>query len=82
MPAFVKGPSRKIIVDLTLNVILEASDCHSWRKEYPSCTVNGFYILQKLIFVAENCFLDNMVKNYNSIVISRATEKRKLKNFY
>ena len=82
MPTFVKGPSRKIIVDLTLNVILEADDCQSWRKECPSCAVSGLYILQKLIFVAGNCFLANMVKNYNSMVISRATEKRKLKKFH
>ena len=27
MPAFVKGPSRKIIVDLTLNLFLEADYC-------------------------------------------------------
>ena len=82
MPAFVKGPSRKIIVDLTLNVISEADDCKSWRKECPSCTVSGFYILQKVIFVAGNCILANMVKNYNSMEISRATEKRKLKKFH
>ena len=81
MLMFVKGLSRKILVDLTIYIVLEADDCQSWIEKCSSCLVSGSHILQKLIFVAGNCFLANMVRNYNSMVISRVSEKRKLKKF-
>ena len=81
MEIFVRGLSRKIIVDLSMNVILDARDYQFWREQSSSCGVSGFFILQKLIFVAGNCFLANKAKNYNSMMISKGTEKRKLKKF-
>ena len=81
MALLVEGPSRNILVDLSMNSILDADVCDSWVNVCPFCVVNGCYILRKILFVASNCFLANKVKNYNSMVISRGMEKRKLKKF-
>ena len=80
MEIFVKGPCRKVLVDLSMNVILEAGGCQLWSEQCVSCSVNGFHVLQKILFVTGNCLLANKVKNYNPMVIFKSTEKRKLKN--
>ena len=77
-----KGPCRKILVDLSMNVILEAGGCQLWSEQCASCSVNGFHVLQKILFVTGNCLLANKVKNYNSMVIFKSTEERKLKKFH
>ena len=82
MEMFVKVPSRKIFVDLSMNVILDVGDCQLWRDQCSYCSISGFHVLQKLLFVAGNCLLANKVKNYNSLIILKGFEKRKLKNFY
>ena len=61
-----------------MNVLLDSDGCQLWREKCSSCSVNGSHILQKVVFVAGNCFLANKVKNYNSMVIFKNTEKRKL----
>ena len=38
-------------------------------------------VVRRLVFVASNCLIANKVKNYNSIVVSKVIEKRKLKKF-
>ena len=79
MALLVEGPSRNILVDLSMNSILDADVCDSWVNVCPFCAVNGCYILHKILFVAINYFFANKAKNYNSMVISRGMEKRKLK---
>ena len=62
-----------------MNIVIDANDCQLWREQCSSRGVSGIFILQKLLIVAGNCFLANKVKNYNSMVIFKGTEKRKLK---
>ena len=81
MSLFLGGPSRKILVDLTLNYLEDSNECDSWKYTCPSCNVCGLSIVRRLIFVASNCLIANKVKNYNSIVVSKGIEKRKLKKF-
>ena len=82
MKMFVKGPCRKVLVDLSMNVILEAGGCQLWSEQCVSCSVNGFHVLQKILIVTGNCLLANKVKNYNSMVIFKSTEKRKIKKIH
>ena len=56
-----KGPCRTILVDLSMNVILEASRYQLWSEQCLSCSVNGIHVLQKLLFVTGNCWLANKV---------------------
>ena len=79
MSILVQGPSRKILVDLTLKSI---ADYKLWMNICSFCAVRGCHILHRLVFVSANCFLANKVKNYNSMVISKGMEKRKLKKFH
>lgn len=81
MAMLVEGPSRKILVDLSTNHILE-TECNFWSNVCSSCGIGGRDILRKIIFVAVNCFLANKVENYNSQVIAKGIEKRKLKKFH
>ena len=78
MAMLVEGKSRKIIVDLPMNHILE-NEGDFWSKVCSSCGNRSRYIQRKFIFVAVNCFLANTVKNYNSQLIAKGIEKRKLK---
>ena len=52
-----------------------------FAKYCPICEISKWNILEKIIFTAANCFLANKIKNYNSLVISKGVEKRKLKKF-
>ena len=38
MEMFVRGPSRKIIVELSMNFILDGGDCQLWREQCSSCS--------------------------------------------
>ena len=80
MSIFLNGPSRKILVDL-LNYLENSEGFEIWRNSCASCKVCGWSIVRRLVFVASNCliFLTDKVKNYNSIVVSKGIEKRKLK---
>ena len=71
------GPSRKILVDLASNYILDSGNCDLWNNACSSCAVSGCFIIRKLIFVVVNCFLANKVKNYNSLLLTKGMEKRK-----
>ena len=77
----IEGPSRKILIELSVYYIMASEHCNLWNKACSSCAASGYYILQKLISVAVNCFLANKVKNYNSLVVAKGVEKRKLKKF-
>ena len=77
----IEGPSRKILIELSIHYIMASEHCDLWNKVCSSCAASGSYILQKLIFVAVNCFLANKIKNYNSLVVAKGVEKRKLKKF-
>ena len=81
MIILVEGPSREILVELSINYIMDSEFSDLWNKACSTCATSGTYILQKLIFVAVNCFLANKVKNYNSHVVAKGVEKRKLKKF-
>ena len=74
MALLVEVPSRNILVDLSMNYILDADVCDSWINVCPFYVVSGCHILRKILFYL------NKVKNYNSMVISRGMEKRRLKN--
>ena len=80
MAMLVEGPSRKIIFDVLMNHIIE-NEGDFWSKVCFSCGSRSRDILRKLIFVVVNCFLANIVKNYNSQLIARGIEKRKFKKF-
>ena len=82
MSILVQGPSRKILVDLNLKSIADNDDYNLWMNICSFCAVRGSHILHRLVFVSANCFLANKVKNYNSMVISKGMEKRKLKKFH
>ena len=53
----------------------------TWKSNCCTCNASRWDILRKLLFATANCFLANKIKNYNSLVTSRAMEKRKLKKF-
>ena len=71
------GPSKKILVDLASNYILDNGNCDLCNYACSSCAVSGCFILRKLIFVVVDCFLVNKVKNYNSLLLTKGMEKRK-----
>ena len=81
MSIFLNGPSRKILVDLALNDLENSEGFEIWRNSCASCRVCGWSIVRGLVFIASNCLIANKVKNYNSIVVSKGIEKRKLKKF-
>ena len=82
MSILVQGPSRKILVDLTLKSIADNDDYNLWMNICSFCAVRGCHILHIHVFVSANCFLANNVKNYNFIEISKGMEKRKLKKIH
>ena len=77
----VDGPSREILVELTMIYIEDDTDINLWKSNCITCDVSRWNILRKLVFTTTNCLLANKIKNHNSIVISRDIEKRKLKKF-
>ena len=77
----VDGPSRRLLVELTLIYMENDDDIDIWKANCINCDVYRWSILSKLIFTAANCFLANKIKNYNSSVLQIGIDKRKLKNF-
>ena len=81
MALFVEGPSRKILMDLSMCFIFDVdNNCKGWKNACSSCSVDGSLILSRLILMEGNCLIANKVKNYNSRVCSKGLEKRKLAN--
>ena len=62
---FIRSPSRKILVYLTLNSI-ERDETEFWRNKCLSCNTIGWNMLKKIIISATNCILANKIKNMNS----------------
>ena len=57
MALFVEGPSRKILLDLALSFLYDVdSGYEGWRKSCPSCDVNCYLILSRLIWIEGNLF--------------------------
>ena len=75
MQTLIAGPSRKIIIQLTIDLI-EENQSESWCT---GCNALGWDVLRKLLTSTTNCILSNKVKNLNSQIASRGEEKRKLK---
>ena len=74
-----QGSSRKFLVQLTL-IFLEDTGTIG----YLSCVFYGISlltILKRIVFTSSNCLFANRIKNYNSALISKGIEKRKLKKF-
>ena len=69
-----QGPSRKILVDLTLKSIADNDDYNLWMNICSFYAVRGCHISHSLVFVSANCLLANRVKIYNSMVISKGME--------
>ena len=78
MQTLIAGPSRKILIQLAIDLIDE-NHCESWRERCTGCTALGWDVLRKLLTSPANCILSNKVKNINSQLTSRGREKRKLK---
>ena len=64
--SFLRSPSRKILVSLTLHII-ERHETEFWRNKCPSCNTIGWNTLKKIILSATNCILANKIKNMNSL---------------
>ena len=77
---FSTGPSREILVQLSLTLI-ELDSNEEWRINCQKCSTFGLDILSKLITVTSNCIIANKVKNVNSVLLSRSENCRKLKKF-
>ena len=77
----VDGPSREILVELTMIYIEDDTNINLWKSNCTTCDVSRWDISRKLVFTTTNCFLANKIKNHNSIVISKDIEKRNLKMF-
>ena len=76
---FSTGPSREILVQLSLTLI-ELDSNEDWRRSCPNCSTLGWDILSKLVTVTSNCIIANKVKNTNSVLLSSRSENcRKLK---
>ena len=76
---FVEGSSRDILVQLTLIFIEEVCDDDIWRSNCVNCDTCRWKVVRKLVFTVAICIIANKIKNYNSLLSSRAIEKRKLK---
>ena len=74
---FSTGPSREILVQLSLTLI-ELDSNEEWRRSCQNCSTFGWDILSKLITVNSNCIIANKVKNVNSVLLSRSENCRKI----
>ena len=78
MQTLIAGPSRKIIIQLSIDLI-EENQSESWRERCTGCNALGWDVLRKPLTSTTKCILSNKVKNVNSQIASRGEEKRKLK---
>ena len=76
----VDGPSRRLILELTLIYMENDDDIDIWKSNCIYFDVYRWSILSKLIFTAANCFLANKIKNYNSSALQIGIDKRNSKN--
>ena len=81
MEMLVNGPSRNILTELALIFLENGGYSEVWNNSCCSCKASRWSIACKLIFVTANCVLANKVNNYNSLVTTKKSEKRKLKKF-
>ena len=81
MEMLVNGPSRNIITELAIIFLENGGYSEVWNNSCCSCKASRWSIARKLIFVTANCVLANKVNNYNSLVTTKKSEKRKLKKF-
>ena len=72
MIIFLNGPSRKILVDLTLNYLENSEGFEIWRNSCASCRVCVWSIVRRLVFVASNCLIANKVKITTQLLSQRA----------
>ena len=79
MEIFIQGLSRKFLVQLTLIFLEDTGMIGDLSCVF--CGISLLTILKKIVFTSSNCLLDNKIKNYNSALISKGIEKRKLKKF-
>ena len=75
---FVSFKPRKTLIEISIR-FLENDSSEYWRNRCLICNTEGWDIARKLLLVASNCLISNMVKNYNSFVASRGEDSRKLK---
>ena len=68
---------KNILIQLSVR-ILEDDSSEPWRNRCLICNTDGCEIVRKLVFVASNCLISNLVRNYNSHVSSRGEDSRKL----
>ena len=81
--SFVTGPSRKILIHLTITV-LENEQADIWRDMYNSCGTLMWDILAKLLTSTSNCILSNKIKNMNALlplksIVENTRKLKKLK---
>ena len=81
--SFVTGPSRKILIHLTITV-LENEQADIWRDMCNSCGTLMWDILAKLLASTSNCILSNKIKNMNALlplksIVENTRKLKKLK---
>ena len=81
MDMHVNGGSRNILTELAIIYLENGGYSEMWNENCRSCNTSGWFIVRKLICVTANCLLNKEVLNYNSLVRSNKSEKRKLKKF-
>ena len=77
MEKLISGPSRKILVQLVVQLIDE-NESEAWRDRCLECDKLGWDVLRKLLSSIINCLISNKVKNMNTLIRSKGEEKRKL----
>ena len=79
MEMLMQGSYRKFLVQLTLIFLEDTGMIGDLSCVF--CGISLLIILKKIVFTSFNCLLANKIKNYNSTLISKGIEKRKLKKF-
>ena len=79
MDMLVNGASGNILTELAIIYLENGDYSEIWNKHCRSCNTSEWFIVRRLICVTANCLLNNKVLNYNSLVVSNRSEKRKLK---
>ena len=82
MRRFLAGPSRQILIQLTI-ILIEESQSINWRNTCSFCNVQGWTILRKITTITANIILTNKVRNVNSALREQQKNihSRKLKKF-
>ena len=68
---------RKTLIEISIR-FHENDSSEYWRNRCLICNTEGWDKARKLLLVASNCLISNMVKNFNSFVASRGEDSRKL----